>query len=145
MKIMARTHNVVDRAVGERIRQRRKLLGISQVALSSAIGVTFQQLQKYEKGLNRVSASRLKQISALLGSPIGFFFDEEPDLAIIHSAAHADEVGRFLASKDGLVLARAFVSIKDRNLRRSFLHLVESIAEAKALAHEDEECADESY
>lgn len=118
----------IDRFVGARIALRRAGLGLSQVALSGLIGVSFQQVQKYETGTNRVSASRLFQIATALGAPVADFFPageaEGEDLDWLSSL-------RFLtASEDGRVMATAFPLIEDRSLRRAVARIVEGLAQA---------------
>ncbi len=113
---------------------RRILAGISQVQLGTALGVTFQQVQKYEKGANRVSASRLQQISDVLGVPVDFFFEGAPvaftpDLDRIDSAELID-IASFLATNEGAQLARAFSRIANARVRRRILDLVEVLGEA---------------
>ena len=127
----AKTPNAIDAYVGDRVRQRRKLLGLSQVSLSESLGITFQQLQKYEKGVNRIGASRLQRISEVLGVPIGFFFDEGDRAVGQHLSPHADEVASFIASKEGLALTRAFIAIEDPNVRRTLLALARSLGSSQ--------------
>ena len=124
-----------DKHVGSRIRMRRMMLGISQEKLGEALGLTFQQVQKYEKGTNRIGASRLQQISETLQVPVSFFFEGGPA-----SAGRADGfaesqspayVADFLATSDGLALTKAFVQIKDGRVRRRIVDLVEAIADAR--------------
>lgn len=112
---------------------RRMMLNMSQEKLGDALGLTFQQVQKYEKGTNRIGASRLQQISNILQVPVSFFFDGAPN---IPGAAHADGMGEapspayvsdFLASSDGLALTKAFMRISDSKLRRRIVDLVEQI------------------
>jgi transcriptional regulator with XRE-family HTH domain len=123
----------VDKYVGSRVRMRRIMLGMSQEKLGEALGLTFQQIQKYEKGTNRVGASRIQQISDILQVPVSFLFEGGP-----RSTAHADGFGEgaspayvsdFLATSEGLALTRAFTRINDPKLRRSIVDLVEQIAE----------------
>ena len=128
--------NPIDRYVGSRVRMRRMMLGMSQEKLGNALGLTFQQVQKYEKGTNRIGASRLQQISNILQVPVSFFFDGAPD-----TPAHGNELGEapsptyvadFLATSDGLALTRAFMRIKDSKLRRKIVELVEQMATGPA-------------
>jgi transcriptional regulator with XRE-family HTH domain len=124
--------NPVDRYVGSRVRMRRMMLGMSQEKLGEALGLTFQQVQKYEKGTNRVGASRLQQISEILQVPVSFLFEGSP-VEAGHGAAngHApapDYVSEFLATSEGLALTRAFTRICDNRMRRSIVELVEQIA-----------------
>lgn len=124
--------NPVDKYVGSRVRMRRIMLGMSQEKLGEALGLTFQQVQKYEKGTNRVGASRLQQISEILQVPVSFLFDGGPS-----GAANTDGfsegtspayISDFLATSEGLALTRAFTRITDAKLRRSIVDLVEQIA-----------------
>jgi transcriptional regulator with XRE-family HTH domain len=113
-----------DREVGRRIRMRRHELGISQTALGEAINLTFQQIQKYENGTNRVSAGRLHQISRFLRVPVSFFFDE------LNLGGGGSEISAMLDSAYSLRLLKAFVKIKDREIQRSTVELVETIVDA---------------
>ncbi len=143
----AKTPNAIDAYVGERVRLRRKLLGMSQVSLSESLGITFQQLQKYEKGVNRIGASRLQRIAEVLGVPVGFFFDEDRQhTAGLRLSAETDEVAHFIASKEGLALTRAFIAIEDPNIRRKLLALARSLGSSQAVTdeHEGWERADET-
>jgi transcriptional regulator with XRE-family HTH domain len=118
-----------DQHVGNRVRMRRLMLDMNQTELADAVGVTFQQVQKYEKGTNRISASRLQQISKVLMVQIPFFFDGLPRHADASKAVIAapTAVERFLATSNGLSLVRAFVRIQQRKLRRSIVELVEEL------------------
>jgi len=124
--------NPVDRYVGSRVRMRRIMLGMSQEKLGEALGLTFQQVQKYEKGTNRVGASRLQQIAEILQVPVSFLFDGGP--SSIASSENNGEgispayISDFLATSEGLALTRAFTRIADSRLRRSIVELVEQIA-----------------
>jgi len=113
---------------------RRMMLGMSQEKLGDALGLTFQQVQKYEKGTNRIGASRLQQISHILQVPVEFFFEGAPSLG---SGSRIDGLGEapspayvsdFLATSDGLALTKAFMRISDTKLRRRIVDLVEQIA-----------------
>ena len=128
--------NPVDKYVGSRVRMRRIMLGMSQEKLGEALGLTFQQVQKYEKGTNRVGASRIQQISEILQVPVSFLFDCGPT-----GTSTADGFGEgtspsyisdFLATSEGLALTRAFTRIADAKLRRSIFDLVEQIAAREA-------------
>jgi len=116
--------NPADKYVGSRVRMRRIMLGMSQEKLGEALGLTFQQVQKYEKGTNRVGASRLQQISEILQVPVSFLFDGGPSGAINGNGFVSD----FLATSEGLALTRAFTRIGDSKMRRSIVELVEQIA-----------------
>jgi transcriptional regulator with XRE-family HTH domain len=124
--------NPIDIHVGARVRLRRMMLGMSQEKLGDGLGITFQQIQKYEKGTNRVSASRLQHIARILSVPIPFFFEnapgesaEQPPGIDANSNNYALE---FLSSAEGLQLNRAFVRIKDSKLRRTITNLVRALA-----------------
>jgi len=128
---MAKIPNPTDKYVGSRVRMRRMMLGMSQEKLADALGLTFQQIQKYEKGTNRISASRLQAISQILDAPVHFFFEGGPQIA---KGAHGlgenpspAYVTDFLTTSDGLALVKAFVKIKDSALRRSIVRMVEAI------------------
>jgi transcriptional regulator with XRE-family HTH domain len=124
--------NPVDKYVGSRVRMRRIMLGMSQEKLGEALGLTFQQVQKYEKGTNRVGASRIQQISEILQVPVSFLFEGGP--SGIASGENFSEgtspayVSDFLATSEGLALTRAFTRITDAKLRRSIVDMVEQIA-----------------
>jgi transcriptional regulator with XRE-family HTH domain len=129
--------NPVDIHVGGRIRLRRNMLGMSQEKLGESLGITFQQIQKYEKGSNRVGASRLQAIAGILSVPVSFFFEDAPGQEAHGAKGLAEEgspsfVVDFLNSAEGLQLNRAFVRISDVKVRRRIIDLV------KALAADDE-------
>ncbi|HTD87638.1 MAG TPA: helix-turn-helix transcriptional regulator [Candidatus Binatia bacterium] len=128
--------NPVDKYVGSRVRMRRIMLGMSQEKLGLALGLTFQQVQKYEKGTNRVGASRIQQISEILEVPVSFLFDGgpsgRPNGEGFGEAASPAYVSDFLATSEGLALTRAFTRIGDPKLRRSIVELVEQIAAREA-------------
>jgi transcriptional regulator with XRE-family HTH domain len=115
----------IDKHVGTRLRVRRRMLGLSQTYVGDAIGVTFQQMQKYESGVNRISASRLHQVAAVLGVPVTFFFEGTATEA---GSPPTEDPMAFLATSAGLRLAMAFARITDRELRRRIVHLVEELA-----------------
>ncbi len=121
--------NPTDRYVGSRVRMRRMMLGMSQGKLADALDLTFQQVQKYEKGANRIGASRLHHLASILQVPVAFFFEGGPD----QSKTNDDDssltcVSEFLATSDGLALTKAFMQIKDLKLRRSIVDAVNEIA-----------------
>ena len=124
--------NPVDKYVGSRVRMRRIMLGMSQEKLGDALGLTFQQVQKYEKGTNRVGASRLQQISEILQVPVSFLFDGGPrgnaNGEAFGEGTSPAYVSDFLATSEGLALTRAFTRISDAKMRRSIVELVEQIA-----------------
>ncbi len=123
--------NPVDRHVGSRVRMRRMLIGMSQEKLGEALGITFQQIQKYEKGTNRIGASRLHQLAQVLGVPVDFFYEGAP---LAQSApGFAEEpastyVADFLTTAEGLELMKAFVRVKDARIRRRLVELVRTLA-----------------
>jgi transcriptional regulator with XRE-family HTH domain len=116
-------NRAVDRHVGSRVRMRRLMLRMTQEALGEALGITFQQVQKYEKGVNRISASRLQHIARIFKVPAPFFFDGAPGGAD-GAAEPPSYVADFLATSDGLALAEAFMRIGDARLRRTIAGLV---------------------
>lgn len=129
--------NPIDIHVGSRIRLRRTMLGMSQEKLGESLGITFQQVQKYEKGTNRVGASRLQNIASILNVPVSFFFEDAPDDNAPSSASGLEEnsstyVVSFLSSSEGLQLNRAFVKIADPKVRRRIIDLVKSLADEDA-------------
>jgi transcriptional regulator with XRE-family HTH domain len=121
--------NSVDVHVGRRVRMRRVMLGMSQGKLASALGVTFQQVQKYEKGTNRISASRLHHISHVLQVPEEFFFEAATGVRAEPAMETPAYVMAFLATSIGLNLVKAFMQIRDEKLRQSIIILVERIAD----------------
>ena len=124
--------NPIDKHVGSRVRMRRMMLSMSQEKLGDALGLTFQQVQKYEKGTNRVGASRLQQIAQILQVPVAFFFEGAPHApgysGGMSEAPSPAYVADFLATSDGLALTKAFMRIKSSKLRRRIVDLVEQIA-----------------
>ena len=131
--IRKKAANPVDKHVGSRVRMRRKMLGMSQTKLGDALGVTFQQVQKYEKGTNRIGASRLQHISHILQVPVPYFFEGAPQLTGqpkgFGQAPSPAYVSEFLATTDGLALTKAFTRIKEPKLKRRIVDLVEEIME----------------
>lgn len=128
---MPRTANVpsqIDIDVGARIRARRKLLGLSQSALAERLGITFQQVQKYEKGSNRVGSSRLQHIAQILGTSPSALFGEEPD-SDAKSIPELGLVETLIGTADGIALNKAFVNIQDPRLRKSIIALVKTLAD----------------
>lgn len=127
--------NPIDRHVGSRVRMRRMMLGVSQEKLGEALGVTFQQIQKYEKGTNRVSASRLQHTARILDVPVSFFFDGAPadsnPVAGFASGSGETYLPDLLGTPDGMQLGKAFMRIKNPKVRRKIVDLVETLAEAE--------------
>jgi transcriptional regulator with XRE-family HTH domain len=120
----------VDKYVGARVRMRRLMLGMSQEKLAEAIGLSFQQVQKYERGFNRMGSSRLQQMADVLQVPIPFFFEGAPDPSKKGGLApHHAFVSDFLATAEGLALARAFMQLPSRAVRRDIVKLVNTIAD----------------
>lgn len=121
-----------DRHVGRRVRMRRKMLAMSQTKVADALGLTFQQVQKYEKGTNRISASRLQQIARALQVSISFFFEDplKPSGSSTDErrSPSSDYASQFLTTTEGLALTKAFMRIKEPAVRRSIVRLVETIA-----------------
>ena len=136
---MKKTPDPIDRHVGSRVRMQRILMKMSQEKLGEALGLTFQQVQKYEKGLNRIGASRLQQISKTLNVPPSFFFEGAPSLGVADANGFAEEsssqyVVDFLSTAEGLHLNRAFARIKDAKIRKRVLDLVTALADQDATA-----------
>lgn len=120
-----------DLHVGSRVRLRRKLLGMSQARLGAALGITFQQVQKYEKGTNRIGASRLQHMAEVLHVPVPFFFDGAPGPRnVARKADPARYVSDFLNAEDSHALANAFMRLPSGPLRRSIVVMVERIADS---------------
>jgi transcriptional regulator with XRE-family HTH domain len=131
----SRRPNPIDAHVGSRVRLRRMLLGMSQEKLGEHLGLTFQQVQKYEKGVNRIGASRLFDLAHVLGVPVQFFYDDVPTSGAEAAAStgFADRpaesyVVEFLSGREGLELNKAFVRIADPRVRRSIVELVRALA-----------------
>jgi transcriptional regulator with XRE-family HTH domain len=120
-----------DKYVGSRVRMRRLMLHMSQERLAGQLGLTFQQVQKYEKGTNRISASRLQEISLILEVPVPFFFEGSPQSG--GPSGRGDDgpslayITDFLGNADGHALIKAFLKIKDATVRRSIVRMVEAI------------------
>ena len=127
-----RDPNYIDRHVGNRVRMRRLLIGMSQEKLGEMLGITFQQVQKYEKGSNRVSASRLYYLAQILGVPVQFFFEELPEAS--GQQPGMSEVGMtdLLSSSEVSQLARAFSEISDPVARRAIMGMVKQFADSKS-------------
>ncbi len=130
---MKKPPNPIDVHVGSRVRLRRMLVGMSQEKLGEQLGLTFQQVQKYEKGTNRIGASRLFQISRILSVPVQFFYDDMSEAmprltAGFAEADGAENVMDFVSSNEGLALNRSYTRIKDPTLRRRVLDLIRTLA-----------------
>lgn len=134
-KMAGKKPNPIDSHVGSRVRLRRMLIGMSQEKLGEQMDLTFQQIQKYEKGVNRIGASRLYQLAQILDVPVQFFFEGAPISEATNGSgggncASENEafIYEFLSSREGLELNRAFVKIGDAKVRRSVIDLVRSLA-----------------
>lgn len=133
---MKKVPNPIDKHVGARLRMRRMLIGMSQEKLGEALSITFQQIQKYEKGANRIGASRLQELARILNVPPAFFFEDAPSGAapapgLAEPSANSYVVD-FLSTPEGLQLNKAFALIRDPKVRRRILDLVASLAENSA-------------
>ena len=127
--------NPVDNHVGRKLRARRTKLGISQSVLAEALGLTFQQVQKYEKGVNRIGAGRLQQIAQILQMPVESFFEGLPhqrsQRRVPTDVSDVQYVADYLATTDGHQLTKAFMKIPNAKLRRSIVNLVEQLADTE--------------
>lgn len=130
--------NPIDIHVGSRVRLRRLVIGMSQEKLGEQLGLTFQQVQKYEKGTNRIGASRLFEMGRILDVPIQFFYEDMEQVAgrelAFAEPSGAPFVMDFVSSAEGLALNRAFSEIKDPGLRRAVVELVKQLAKSGANA-----------
>ena len=124
--------NPIDIQVGNRVRIRRMLIGMSQERLGDLLGLTFQQVQKYEKGVNRIGAGRLFEVSRILNVPVDFFYEGVNDAAQGANEIDGAPVMDFVSSGEGLQLSLAFMKIKDAKVRKRVLDLVKSLAEEEA-------------
>jgi transcriptional regulator with XRE-family HTH domain len=124
--------NPVDAQVGNRVRIRRMLISMSQEKLGELLGLTFQQVQKYEKGVNRIGAGRLFEIAKILGVKVDYFYEGAHDLAsatVGYGPDDAPPVMEFVSSGEGMQLSLAFMRIKDAKVRKRVLDLVKSLAD----------------
>ena len=136
---MAKTKNshprgttVVDTHVGLKVRARRNLLGLSQTELADSAGITFQQIQKYERGANRVGAGRLMQFSEALGVPPSYFFEGAPTIGKKQPAPQEDGLPEglivsFLGTREGAALVRSFLAIKEKPIRQNLIELIATL------------------
>ena len=127
---MKRTPNSVDVHVGVRVRSRRMAIGLTQDRLAKALGITFQQIQKYEKGSNRIGASRLQAISRILNAPVSYFFADasgalSAKLLEVQSAAAS---GQLALPDETLQMVKMFLCVQDPQARRNLLGLAEALA-----------------
>jgi transcriptional regulator with XRE-family HTH domain len=130
---MKKSPNPVDKHVGARVRSRRILVGMSQEKLGTSLGLTFQQVQKYEKGTNRIGASRLQNISKILGVPVAYFFEGAPLDGGATGFAENEQVeytADIMSTPEGVTLAKAFVRITDPKVRRKVVELVAMMADS---------------
>ncbi len=130
-----KTPNPIDIQVGARVRLRRNMLGLSQEKLGESLGVTFQQVQKYEKGTNRISASKMQKISDILKTPVSFFFQGESGSSMQENGfsenGDSDYVVDYLSTPDDIQLFKAFSKIKDPKVRKNIINMVRSFADEK--------------
>lgn len=136
---MSKSASSIDAHVGSRVRLRRMLLNMSQEKLAEQLSLTFQQVQKYEKGSNRISAGRLLSIAKILSVPIQFFYDDMPRQdkdygAVLGMNEESEEfVMDFVNSSEGLQLNQAFNRIKDLETRKRIVELVKTLAETSEI------------
>ncbi|MBT4889119.1 MAG: helix-turn-helix transcriptional regulator [Rhodospirillales bacterium] len=136
------TPNPVDVHVGTRLRLRRTLMGMSQETLGNQVGLTFQQIQKYERGANRIGASRVYEFGGILDVPISFFFDDMPGELKTHEGRYAaglrdKDAGNYeidpLARRETLELVRAYYKITDPKVRKRIFEMVKTISKSEGL------------
>jgi transcriptional regulator with XRE-family HTH domain len=134
VRTKGRSVNAIDQHVGQRVRTQRLLKGMSQQALAGALDLTFQQVQKYEKGVNRIGAGRLSQIAAVLGTSIGSLFEGAPSGSGPESKndARMTRLAGFLATKHGQQLVQSFEAIPDGDLRQRILALLAALSRQRA-------------
>jgi len=125
----AKSPNPIDIHVGSRVRMRRFLVGMTQGRLAEQLGVTFQQVQKYEKGTSRISASRLQTIANVFEVPVGFFFENIASHSSAEDDPLSDVAEASLLTLDGMALNKAFVRIRSAKVRRSIIELVKLLAD----------------
>ncbi|MDQ8700595.1 helix-turn-helix transcriptional regulator [Hyphomicrobium sp. LHD-15] len=123
-ELLKRAPNEIDVLVGQRVRVRRIMNGLSQQGLAEKVGISFQQVQKYENGLNRISASKLHQIAEALNAPVHIFFQTEDEYRVVEE----EGVLALLRDRDTVSVLRAFSQIRDRNLRRAVRDHIRNIA-----------------
>ena len=128
-RVRKKQANPIDIQVGNRVRIRRMLIGMSQERLGDLLGLTFQQVQKYEKGVNRIGAGRLFEVSRILNVPVNFFYEGVSEVTGQPGETDGAPVMDFVSSGEGLQLSLAFMKIKDARVRKRVLDLVRSLAE----------------
>lgn len=130
--------NPIDALVGNRVRLRRMLVGMSQERLGELLGLTFQQVQKYEKGVNRIGAGRLYEVASILGVPVSYFYEGAAEHTERSGSANDElpnpPVMEFQASGEGLQLTLAFMRIKDGKVRKRVIDLIKSLADGEDVA-----------
>jgi len=139
MSVAKKQANPIDAQVGNRVRLRRMLIGMSQEKLGEMLGLTFQQVQKYEKGVNRIGAGRLFEVARILGVPIDYFYENVVE-QISTNGSYVDTNGSppvmdFVSSGEGLQLSLAFMRIRDPKVRKRVVDLVKSLGEEVVEAH----------
>ena len=130
--VRARRADARDAEVGRRVRSRRLECRLSQTELADRIGVTFQQVQKYEKGVNRIGAGRLQRISEALEVPISFFFGGAPGAPARDTSSHAESIFGFMQTSGSVRIVKAFHKIKSRKARQLLVEMAEELADAAA-------------
>jgi transcriptional regulator with XRE-family HTH domain len=133
-----KTPSAIDVHVGSRVRLRRTMQNMSQEKLGTALGISFQQIQKYEKGTNRIGASRMHQIASALEVPVSFFFEDAPGpdgetVSGFGEATTSDYVVDFVSTKEGIELNRAFVRITNSAIRKRIIDMVRTFADETGL------------
>ena len=132
-RLRKKSPNPTDQHVGNRVRMRRVMLNLTQTELADELGLSFQQVQKYEKGTNRIGASRLQDIARILRVPAAFFFEAVAELPpSVSKDERLGELTDFMATRDELALAKAFMRIGSIELRRGIVALVEEIKRSQA-------------
>ncbi|WP_225246071.1 helix-turn-helix domain-containing protein [Agrobacterium tomkonis] len=139
METRSKKPNPIDVEVGRRIRMRRVLLGLSQSSLAEGLGITFQQVQKYEKGTNRVGASRLQAIGQILETPVSFFFEGQQPTGANEDGLHGEEITEFLSTAEGLALNKSFTRIQSADVRRKVVGLVKTLADGEVAQEPSED------
>ncbi len=126
--------NLIDTHVGARVRIRRKFLGLTQSDLAAALGLTFQQVQKYERGSNRISASKLFETAKTLKAPVAYFFEGYEDGTTDHLEPSTSEQAAhdFLSTSEGIAIAEAFPRIVNAKHRRKLMEFIHTLAEEEA-------------
>lgn len=124
---MKKAPNSIDLHIGSRIKFRRVMLGMTQEQLGDALGTSFQQVQKYEKGINRIGASRLHSVANCLDVPITFFFEGQPAELEVGLDQSASQLAEMMKSKDCIELAMAYLAIQDKDVQKKILALVRSV------------------